>query len=204
MTADPFIGGLCVGLAVAAPIGPMGVLCIQRTLSVGITAGLTTGLASATVHLIYGSAAVFGLGSAAMPLSYLHSSVLPILSAVLLFWFAAKLLFRDVQIGVIARSSSRQTISTYFSAFAIGLSNPVTLVLFAAAFPAFAVFNDRVTSASVVIGVFAGSLTWWIALSVGVACGRERLRPRTLRYANKGAGVAIALFAITTLAKNIT
>src|SRR5215203_3225874 len=177
----------------------MGVLCIQRTLSLGFTAGLTTGLASATVHLLYGSAAMFGLSTAAMSLSFLHSSVLPILSAVLLFWFAAKLLFRDVQIGVLAPASARQTISTYFSAFAMAISNPVTLMLFVATFPAFAAFNDGVRSAAVVIGVFAGSLTWWIALTVAVACGRERLDPRTLRYANKGAGVAMAVFATTIL-----
>jgi threonine/homoserine/homoserine lactone efflux protein len=92
MSLATFLAGVGVGLAVAVPIGPMGVLCIQRTLAFGLVAGLATGLGAATVHLTFGSVAALGLGATMSALFGAGAQGLTCLSAGLLFWFAARIL----------------------------------------------------------------------------------------------------------------
>jgi threonine/homoserine/homoserine lactone efflux protein len=87
-----FLAGVGVGLAVAVPIGPMGVLCIQRTLAFGLVAGLATGFGAATVHLAFGSLAALGLGVTATASINTSAQGLTLVSAGLLFWFAARIL----------------------------------------------------------------------------------------------------------------
>src|SRR3954467_4728299 len=95
-----FHAGISVGLAVAVPIGPMGVLCIQRTLAFGLAAGLATGLGAATVHLILGSIAALGLGAAlTAQLGAGAQPLLPLLSASLLLWFSVRITSRTAVIG---------------------------------------------------------------------------------------------------------
>src|SRR5829696_5685258 len=94
------LAGIGVGVAVAAPVGPMGVLCIQRTLCLGFAAGLSTGLGAATVHLAFGTVAALGLG--AMISTWIGTGAaqaLSLVSAGLLFWFAARILKQTVSIG---------------------------------------------------------------------------------------------------------
>src|SRR5215218_6813393 len=134
LSLTTFLAGIAAGLFVAVPIGPMGVLCIQRTLAFGLVAGLVTGLGAATVHLTFGLLAALGLG-AMIPLwicAGAHN--LTLLSAALLFWFAAKILRRNVVLGQrLTRSDG--LLRTYASALLLGVSNPITIILFVAALP---------------------------------------------------------------------
>src|SRR5215212_2013033 len=99
LSLTTFLAGVGSGLAVAVPIGPMGVLCIQRTLTFGLAAGLATGLGAATVHLIFGSLAAFGLGAAlAAQLGAGAQTLFSVLSASLLLWFAVRTTSRMIVI----------------------------------------------------------------------------------------------------------
>jgi hypothetical protein len=91
-----FLAGLAVGLSVALPIGPMGVLCIQQTLAFGLAAGFAIGMAAATVQVIYGTAAVLGLGATAEALVGAVGNVLSLIGALLLFWMALNTVRRRV------------------------------------------------------------------------------------------------------------
>ena len=131
-----FLAGAWVGLAVAAPIGPMGVLCIQRTLAHGIVAGLGTGLAAATVQVSYGTMALLGMGPAMLAASGASANVLSAASGAVLLWFA----FRTAQ-GTPAKSTKVATFRpglarSFRDALALGFSNPMTVALFFAASPA--------------------------------------------------------------------
>ena len=186
-----FAAGAGIGLAVAMPIGPMGLLCIQRTLSSGWRAGVTTGMGAATVHTIFGSVAALGFGAALAALIDGRNPALMLLSATVLFWFAARLLGRGIGPGP---SSDPDTggVRSYTSAVALGLSNPLTLLLFAAALPVLA--SERGTEGAVVLvaGVFAGSISWWLVLTILVASVRSRLPTRMLALTNRVSGVALA------------
>lgn len=195
-----FVAGIGVGLAVAVPIGPMGVLCIQQTLAFGLAAGLATGLAAATVQVTYGFVAVLGFGPSAMALLGNGMDLLPVLSALLLFWFAYRVMRRDVRIGSAAAPGRFRLARSYGDALAFGFGNPLTVVLFFAAFPALTSSADLVEAPLLVGGVFTGVVGWYLVLSAVVVLLRERLSEAALGLANKAAGLALASLGALMLA----
>jgi threonine/homoserine/homoserine lactone efflux protein len=186
-----FLAGVGVGLAVAVPIGPMGVLCIQQTLAFGLAAGLATGLAAATVQVTYGLLAVLGFGPSTIALLGAGMNLLPLLSAALLFWFAYRVMRRDVRLASAAPRPFTLTRS-YRDALAFGFGNPLTIVLFFAAFPALTSSDDLVEAPLLVGGVFIGVVGWYLVLSAVVVFLRERLSETALGLANRAAGLALA------------
>jgi threonine/homoserine/homoserine lactone efflux protein len=185
------LSGIGVGLMVAAPIGPMGVLCIQRTCASGLKAGLATGMGAATVHLLFGSVAAFGLSAAMREWLAQGAQALSLISASLLFWFAARILHRKVVIGL-SPLSRESVCHLYLSAVVFGLSNPVTLLLFAAALPALVLPSDAGQGPIIVSGIFLGSVGWWVSLSSVAALARDRLSVQALMFTNKMSGLALA------------
>ena len=119
-----FLAGLAVGLSVALPIGPMGVLCIQQTLAFGLAAGLAIGLAAATVQVIYSTAAVFGLGTTAEALVGASGNVLSILGALLLFWVALNIVRRRVLLRTGTPIGRLHFLRSYAGALAVAFANP--------------------------------------------------------------------------------
>lgn len=192
-----FAAGVGIGLAVAMPIGPMGVLCIQRTLSFGLAAGVTTGMGAATVHTVFGSAAAFGLSATLAAQVDAGAQGSALVSAAVLFWFAARLLRRQVALSPHVNAYNGW-LKCYSSAFLFGLSNPMTLLLFAAILPFLGSDIGPEQVAMLATGVFAGSIGWWIVLSSLVASVRHRLSERMIGVTNKLSGAALAgLGAIT-------
>ncbi len=206
MTSVPpaaFVAGLWLGLAVAVPIGPMGVLCVQRTLSYGLLAGLATGLAAATVQVSYGTLAVFGVIPAAMAFVGASVAALSGLSGVLLLWFA----HRTSRSGPAAGSNSPGNPTffgqSYRQALALGYANPMTVLLFAAAFPALASVDDTAAAPLLVLGVFTGAIGWYIILSSVVSMLRQRGSTRALALSNKLTALALATLGASMLGSAI-
>ena len=199
LSLAPFLAGVSVGLAVAVPIGPMGVLCIQRSLAFGPLAGLTTGLGAATVHLAFGAIATVGLGVTASV--WLGGGVpgLHLISAGLLFWFAVRALRRET---VVAQSRPRQQswFGTYASALVFGLSNPMTVLLFVAALPAVTGGGDPNAPPLMVAGVFFGSISWWFLLSTATGLIRGLIPERAIALTNKVSGLTFAALGSLMLA----
>ena len=190
--------GIGVGLTVAAPIGPAAMLCIERTLSAGVTRGIATGCGVATVHLVYGALAVacsIGLAQA-----WLQTALVPFASGLILLWFAARVLRRTTVMAV-GSGVPPTLVSSYCGAVGFGFLNPTTPVLFAAMAPTLIGQGPATLAPALITGVFVGSLAWWCVLSGGISLLRSRMTSRALGLLNKGAGMALAGLAVAMLVR---
>ena len=205
MTTVPFaslLSGIGVGLAVAVPIGPMGVLCIQRTLAFGLVTGLATGLGAASVHLSFALIAALGLGATTMTWISAGAQGLAVISAGLLFWFGIKILRRTIALDPVCRQKTGWW-KSYVSAFVFGLSNPVTILLFVAIMPTNAAIGNLETMIALTSGVFIGSIAWWMTLSTVVSVARDRLSAGAINLTNRVSGLTLAALGILMFANGI-
>lgn len=195
--AASMLAGAGIGLTIAAPIGPTSMLCIQRTLATGLLAGLSTGFGVATVHLSYGILAA-GWGTA-FAAACSDAALLSLASGLVLLAFSVRVL-RHVPVPGTGGEARRTFASAYCEAVGFGFLNPLTPILFAATMPS--VLGHVATPVpALVVGIFLGSLGWWIALSTAVSLLRRRVTFRSLNLANKVAGLLIAVLALGMLGK---
>jgi len=173
---------------------------MQRTLSLGLTGGLATGLGAATVHLAFGSIAALGFAETAARLGT-GARWMTLISAGLLFWFAARI-FRRTAVAAVEQPRPAQWVRCYGSALLFGLSNPLTVLLFVAAIPALTATADLHKAPLLVTGVFLGSLGWWVVLSTTVALVRGRLSPSAIALTNRATGVTLAMLGTLMLASS--
>jgi threonine/homoserine/homoserine lactone efflux protein len=158
-----------VGLAIAAPIGPMTMLCVRRSLSQGVGWGIATGLGIATGDAVYASAAAFGTARLTSNLASHHAG-LQLLSGGVLFFVGLKSFVPKREApkpsALVETAFIRSKRSAFASAFLLTLSNPMTIALFAAIFTSLAPSAVLRKSAAyaTVAGIATGSLIWWIAL----------------------------------------
>jgi threonine/homoserine/homoserine lactone efflux protein len=138
-----FLAGVGVGLTVAVPIGPMGVLCIQKTLAFGLLAGVATGMAAATVHVTYGILAGLGYSRTVTTHIGAGASVLSLACAAIMFWFAVRTFRRKVVFGRADAGKPLCLLQSYRDALVCGFTNPLTIILFFAAFPALTSADQR-------------------------------------------------------------
>lgn len=198
-----FVRGLIIGFSIAAPVGPIGVLCMRRTLAEGWTSGLVSGLGAATADAIYGCIAGFGLTFVS---SFLinHQAWVSLVGGVFLCYLGLRTLLRRPAEQA-ASVAGRGLIGAYASTFLLTLTNPLTILSFAAIFAGLGVASSEgnyVSAAILVLGVFAGSALWWLLLSGGVGLFRARFTPRSLLWVNRVSGAVIigfGLFALSSL-----
>lgn len=200
MDARFFIRGLIFGLSIAAPVGPMGVLCIRRTLADGRLAGFISGLGTGTADACYGAVAAFGLTFVTTFLVNQQSWLRLVGGAFLCYLGATTFLSTPAERSAAMGRSGLRNI--YFTTFGLTLTNPLTIVTFAAIFAGIGVgeINGAYGSASLlVLGVFLGSALWWIVLSSGMALMRTKLTPALLIWVNRISGLVIATFGVLAL-----
>ncbi|TNM63537.1 LysE family translocator [Aliirhizobium smilacinae] len=191
------LAGAGAGLSIAIPFGPTSMMCVERTLADGMRAGMAAGLGVATVHLSYSTIAlVGGMTLMSQPET---ANLLTFAAGLLLLYFAARLWRRDVVF--VQGGSALSFRRAYCGAICLGFLNPVTPALCAASLTAFA-SQIAAPGGLLPLGVFAGSLTWWLVLAVGVSLLRQRLNIETLTLANRGAGILLVLLGISMLAKS--
>lgn len=189
-------------MSVAAPVGPIGVLTIRRTLAHGWLAGLITGLGVATADAFYSTIAAFGLTLLA---DFLISIQMPIrlVGGVFLLYLGIRTLVSTPATHA-AQAEGRNLVGMYTSALALTATNPMTILAFAGIFVGSGLMMDGgaaspAESVLIVIGVFSGSLLWWLFLSGGVSLLRERFTPEMMRWVNRISGGVIIAFALVTL-----
>ncbi len=192
--ASPILQGIGIGLAVAVPIGPMGLLCIDRTLSLGPRSGIATGFGAATVHLFYSSLAVLGFGVAARAWLDDRASAFSLASALILFWFAVRAFRRAAPAPVVRHCAAERVcvICAYLSAIIFGLTNPSTIVLLAAAFPALADVADPHVAPLLAGGVFIGSIGWRATLVALVGVCRVQFGSGLIGVSHRVSALALA------------
>jgi threonine/homoserine/homoserine lactone efflux protein len=192
--------GLIIGFSIAAPVGPIGVLCIRRTLTDGRAAGLASGLGAATADAIYGCVAGFGLSFISTFL-VAQQNWLRMIGGGFLVYLGIKT-FRARPAAEAAAVRSRNLAGAYASTFVLTLTNPVTILAFVGIFAGLGLASaagDYATAGVLVAGVFAGSAGWWLLLSGGVSLFRERFSPRVLQWVNWTSGAVLAGFGAAAL-----
>jgi len=192
--------GLVMGFSIAAPVGPVGLLCIRRTLAKGRLSGLVSGLGAASADGLYGLLAGLGIGALA---EWLVSGQtwLRLGGGILLILLGLQTFFSQPA-QTPASASSRGLLGDYFSTLALTLSNPLTILSFAAVFASLGLSSQGAYSravAGLVTGVFCGSAAWWLLLSGAVGLLRERITPLQMRWVNRVSGLLIFAFGTWTV-----
>lgn len=198
--------GLALGFAIAAPVGPIGVLCIRRTLADGRLIGFVSGLGAATADAFYGAVAAFGLTVVADLLAGQRIWVRLFGGVFLCVLGLRTLLRRPVARPTRTTTGVRRGIAgAYGSTLALTLTNPATILSFAAIFAGLGLAGSagRAAAALLVVGVFLGSALWWLILSGGVGLLRARFDARAMRAVNIGSGLMLLGFAALALASLI-
>lgn len=194
--------GVMIGFAIAAPVGPIGLLCIQRTLAHGRLTGLATGLGAASADALYGTVAAFGLTAISTFLAEQRFGLGLIGGAFLCYLGIRTLVTPPAQRA--AEGGAVQRWAAYGSTFLLTLTNPMTIFSFMAVFAGMglaAAPGDYGRAAGLVLGVFAGSASWWLLLSGGVTLLRERITSGVLQWVNRGAGLIILAFGVILIAQ---
>ena len=200
MESAGFWPGVILGFTIAAPVGPIGVLCIRRTLAEGRLAGLLTGLGAATADAVYGSIAAFGLTAATTFLLGQGHWLRPAGALVLSYLGYRTLLSRPVTEGPPATSSG--ALQTYLTTLGLTLTNPMTILSFGAAYAGLGLGTrtlDSLSAVSMVAGVFLGSVLWWVSLSTAVGWLRTRLGRKSMLWINRFSGAVLLVFAAVLL-----
>ncbi len=189
--------GIVIGFSIAAPVGPIGILCIRRTLAEGYKSGLAAGLGAATADAIYGCIAGLGL-TFISGLLIEQQMWLRLVGGGFLCYLGMRT-FVAPPVGQTSSAQGTGVAGSYFSTFFLTLTNPMTILSFAAIFAGMGVASaggDYAAAGTLVMGVFAGSALWWLTLSSSVNVFRARVTPRVLQWVNKGAGVIIVGFGV--------
>lgn len=201
MTLGLFCKGIVIGFSIAAPVGPIGVLCIRRTLAEGRAAGLFSGLGAATADAIYGCIAGFGLTAVSSIMISQQMGFRLVGGAFLLYLGVRTFLARPPEPASPGRASGLPAV--FASTFLLTLTNPMTIVSFAAIFAGLGLSGaggDFASAGALVLGVFIGSASWWLMLSGGVVLLRTRIDQRALQWVNRVSGLVIAGFGMVALA----
>lgn len=194
------IKGLLVGLVIAAPVGPIAMLCITRTLSDGRMAGLATGLGAAVADSLYGAIAGFGLTALAALLEE-HSLWLRIGGGVILIAMGARTLLSPPHERTVG-SLNGGLVFDFSSTFILTLANPITLLVSAAIFASLGHGEEDIAIAPVgllVAGVFCGSLAWWLFLVFSSGAVRRWFNPQHMRWVHRIGGSAVGLFGVVVI-----
>jgi threonine/homoserine/homoserine lactone efflux protein len=200
MNVSFFVRGLLIGLSIAAAVGPMCILCIQRTLYKGRLYGLVSGLGIATADAVYGSIAAFGL-TVISTFLISHQVWIRLLGGLFLAYLGIKTILTGPAERA-ASASAHNFPGAYLSTFLLTLTNPTTILSFIAIFAGIGVgaaSKSYLSAAIVVCGVFLGSSLWWFLLTGGVSLLRERFTAQWLLWINRISGIVIALFGIFVL-----
>jgi threonine/homoserine/homoserine lactone efflux protein len=195
-----FFKGLIIGFSIAAPVGPIGVLCIRRTLTGGRLSGFVSGLGAATADALYGCIAGFGLASLSTFLIH-HQASIRLIGGSFLCYLGLKI-FLSRPHDEAAQVKGNSLLGSYASTCFLTLTNPMTILSFAAIFAGLGLgsVNGNYQCAGVlVLGVFLGSSLWWLFLSSFVGLLRVKLNPTILRWVNRIAGAVIVAFGVGAL-----
>jgi threonine/homoserine/homoserine lactone efflux protein len=192
--------GMIIGFSIAAPVGPIGVLCIRRTLAEGRAYGLVSGLGAATADGFYGTVAALGL---TLISSFLidQANWLRLIGGAYLCYLGVKT-FRSRPAERAAEAKGRGLLGAYTSTLFLTLTNPLTIFAFAAIFAgvgAEAAAGNTLGALNVVLGVFLGSAGWWLILVTLTSLFRSRFTTGGLVWVNRVSGIIILGFGAVML-----
>jgi threonine/homoserine/homoserine lactone efflux protein len=191
-----FLKGLVIGFAMAVPIGPVGIMCIRKTLAEGHSRGLIIGLGAATADSIYSSIAAFGLTFVSDVIAS-QQFWLRLVGGGLLLFLGIRT-FRIKREDPVPPFDKKGLLGSYVSAFIVALTNPVTFFAFIAVFAAFGLgYKLTIISACIlVLGVLLGSCLWFLTLGYVATFFRKQLDSIGFRWVNRISGILIILSGV--------
>jgi threonine/homoserine/homoserine lactone efflux protein len=193
-----------IGLAVAAPVGPMALLCMRRTLTRGWGQGLATGAGIAAGDAIFAGVAALGLaGVSAFMLT--HQKPLHLAAGLFLIWLGLKTFLRRPEDEAAARPDNAAWPAIFAGSVLLTLTNPPTIIMFAAIFAALAPADgfDPLAGVLTVAGVFTGSMLWWIGMVAAVALARHAIGQRARRWIDRVSGAVLAAFGLAEIRRAV-
>ena len=195
--------GIAVGLLVAMPVGPIALLCLQRTLSQGPIYGFIFGLGVATADAIYGCIAAFWVTFISNFLVQ-KKFLIEFFGGLFLIILGSRIIFKEKSIRPDNNIRKTNLLNDYTSSVFITLTNPLTILIFASilAWPRLDIelYEISYTSAMLLVsGIFIGSALWFTILSAMIGLFRNKFSPRYLKWINNLSGVLIILFGIFML-----
>jgi threonine/homoserine/homoserine lactone efflux protein len=194
--------GFLLGFLIAAPVGPIGVLCIRRTLANGRLIGFLSGLGAATADTLYGAVAIFGL-TVAQGLLIGSGPWLRLIGGLMLLYLGVRT-FVSRSAPTIGKTevSGAGLLGAYLSTVLLTITNPATIITFAVLVAGLGFINlggTFATESLLVLGIFMGSAGWWLALSWVVGYLREKITAAQLVWVNRIAGVILSGFGVVVL-----
>lgn len=204
MTTDYLLKGLIIGFSIAAPVGPIGVLTIKRTLTEGRLSGFVTGMGAAFADAAYGAIAGFGLITVS---SFLISQefAIKLIGGVFLLYLGTKS-FLSKPPTKEAKVDSKGLFNNFVSTFFLTITNPSTILSFLAIFAGLGLASVKanyLSSMTLVLGVLIGSALWWFILSSLVSFFRQKITPDKFIWVNRLSGITIILFGLWTLYSSV-
>ena len=196
-----FFKGIVIGFSIAAPVGPIGLLCIQRTLTGGRLIGLISGFGAASADAIYGMIAAFGL-TAVSDVMMAHQFWLRLIGGLFLCYLGARTWRAKPAEQAASVKKCARPLSAYASVFFLTLTNPITILAFAGIFAGVGIggaLGHYGSAALMMAGVFCGSMLWWTILSSVTGLMHGKISPQTLAWINRCAGGIIGAFGLAAL-----
>jgi len=194
------LNGIVIGFVIAVPVGPIGLLCINRALAGGIAYGLLSGVGAATADAIAGGIAALGL---TLVYNFLvgQQPWLHVVAGLFLCWLGFRTFMTrpGAQAGA---ATANGLLGAYTSTFLLTVSNPVTILSFFAIYAGWGVESLRgeyFSAAVLMLGIFIGSALWWFILSAGLLLYRERFTDQVLHWVHRVSGAVITGFGFVVL-----
>jgi threonine/homoserine/homoserine lactone efflux protein len=195
------VKGMLVGLIIAVPAGPVGVLCIRRTIFHGPLAGFISGLGAATADAIFGVIAGAGL-TVVSDLLLDYQDLLRLIGGGFLLYIGISAFIADPLAGTQTQRDPEGLLADFGSTFALTITNPITILAFLAIFAGIGFTGAEATlgrAAILVLGVWIGSLLWWAALAGGAGMVRPSFHRRHLVWINRGSGGLLVVSGVALL-----
>ena len=200
MRVELLLKGILLGFSLAAPVGPIGLLCIQRTLNEGRLAGFVSGLGATVADMIYGCIAGFGITFIANFLTS-QQQWLRLIGGAFICYLGFKI-FLSKPAEQAASDQSHGLFGAFLSTLFLMITNPITIAVFMTLFAGIGATNtsgNYLAVAALVLGISLGSALWWLILCGGVSLLRAKLTPQRMRWINRLAGIVIVGFGATAL-----
>jgi threonine/homoserine/homoserine lactone efflux protein len=196
--------GAAAGFAISAPVGPVNVLCASRTLTKGLRSGLISGLGAAAADTFYGSIAGFSIH---IVISFVirEENKLRVGGGILLVLIGIWYFFKRPE-SLSKSRGNQDTHSDLVSTMMLNLTNPTTVLSFLAVLAVLGLTGGRSVwlTATMIGGIFVGSMAWWLTLVALTHHFRERFDDRAMLRMNRIAGMAIASFGIIMFVLGLT
>ncbi len=192
--------GIIIGFALALPIGPVGILCIRKTITRGHLPGMIIGFGAATADAMYGCVAALGL-TFISDLLVTQQMWLRLIGGAFLLYLGIKT-FLTHPVEEMPQANGRGLLGTYVSTLLLTLTNPLTIFAFLGVFAALGLRDGNLgygSAATLVSGVFLGSALWFFTLSYGVTLFRKKINSTGLGWINRISGLLIILFGIIAI-----